>query len=174
MYRSSPFRSTLNTGYITALDMCEVCTEAVHSVAPWTRVTSQLWTSVKYEPPWDTFVHISTIFTRFYVSRTILRWHFRWACFGNSTTLPRLYLWRPANSTTLTRAPNQPGVLFLNAFWLSVCLLLLLIPWAPHDFSWFCGLCCPPSLFFLNQFGKYIPGPSILHECTLQCFQKTL
>ena len=29
MYRSSPFRSTLNTGYITALDMCEVCTEAV-------------------------------------------------------------------------------------------------------------------------------------------------
>ena len=27
---SSPFRSTLNTGYITALDMCEVCTEAVH------------------------------------------------------------------------------------------------------------------------------------------------
>ena len=33
MYRSSPFRSTLNTGYITALDMCEVCTEAVHSVA---------------------------------------------------------------------------------------------------------------------------------------------
>ena len=56
MYRSSPFRSNLNTdyiagldmskylpkqsiplqfntGYITALDMCEVCTEAVHSVA---------------------------------------------------------------------------------------------------------------------------------------------
>ena len=30
MYQSSPFRSTLNTGYITALDMCEVCTEAVH------------------------------------------------------------------------------------------------------------------------------------------------
>ena len=30
---SSPFRSTLNTGYITALAMCEVCTEAVHSVA---------------------------------------------------------------------------------------------------------------------------------------------
>ena len=33
MYRSSPFRSTLNTGYITALDMYEVCTEAVHSAA---------------------------------------------------------------------------------------------------------------------------------------------
>ena len=33
MYRSSPFRSTLNTGYITCLGMCEVCTEAVHSVA---------------------------------------------------------------------------------------------------------------------------------------------
>ena len=109
MYRSSPFRSTLNTGYITALDMCEVCTEAVHSIAPWTRVTSQLWTSVKYEPPSDTFVHISTTITRFYVSRTILRLHFRGAWFGNSTTLPRLYLWHPANSTTLTRAPNQPG-----------------------------------------------------------------
>ena len=112
MYRSSPFRSTLNTGYITALDMCEVCTEAVHSVAPWTRVTSQLWTSVKYEPPSDTVVHISTTLTRFYVSRTILRLHFRGAWFGNSTTLPRLYLWHPANSTTLTRAPNQPGALF--------------------------------------------------------------
>ena len=107
--RSSPFRSTLNTGYITALDMCEVCTEAVHSVAPWARVTSQLWTSVKYEPPSDTSVHISTTLTRFYVSRTILRLHFRGAWFGNSTTLPRLYLWHPANSTTLTRAPNQPG-----------------------------------------------------------------
>ena len=33
MYRSSPFRSTVNTGYITGLDMCRVCTEAVHSVA---------------------------------------------------------------------------------------------------------------------------------------------
>ena len=49
MYRSSPFHSTLNTGYITALDMC-VCTEAVHSVALWTRVTLQLWTCVKYVP----------------------------------------------------------------------------------------------------------------------------
>ena len=33
MYRSSPFRSTLNTGYIPALDMCEVWTEAVDSLA---------------------------------------------------------------------------------------------------------------------------------------------
>ena len=39
MYRRSPFRSTLNMGYITGLDMCKVCTEAVHSVALWTRVT---------------------------------------------------------------------------------------------------------------------------------------
>ena len=39
MYRSSPFRSTLNTGYITGLGMCKVCTEAVHCVALWTRVT---------------------------------------------------------------------------------------------------------------------------------------
>ena len=50
MYRSSPFRSTLNTSYITALGMCEVCTEAVDSVALWTRVTSQLWACVTYVP----------------------------------------------------------------------------------------------------------------------------
>ena len=54
MYRSSAPRSTLNTGYITALDMCEVCTEAVHSVALGTRVTSQLWTCVKYVPKQST------------------------------------------------------------------------------------------------------------------------
>ena len=33
MYRSSPFRSTLKANVITALGMCKVCTEAVHSVA---------------------------------------------------------------------------------------------------------------------------------------------
>ena len=32
MYRSSPLRSTLNTNVITGLDMCKVCTEAVHCV----------------------------------------------------------------------------------------------------------------------------------------------
>ena len=54
MCRSSPFRSNLNTSYITGLDMCEVCTETVHSVALWTRVTLQLWTCVKYRssPLW--------------------------------------------------------------------------------------------------------------------------
>ena len=73
MYRSSPVRSTLNTSYITGLDMCKVCTEAVlsvalwtrvtlgldmckvcteavHSVALWTRVTSQVWSCVQYVP----------------------------------------------------------------------------------------------------------------------------
>ena len=50
MYRSSPFRSTLNTGYITGLGMCKVCTEAVHSVALWTRVTLQVWTCAHYVP----------------------------------------------------------------------------------------------------------------------------
>ena len=48
MYWSSPVRSTLNTGYITGVDMCKVCTEAVQSVALWTRVTLQVWTCVKY------------------------------------------------------------------------------------------------------------------------------
>ena len=38
MYRSSPLRSSLNTGYISGLGMCEVCTKAVHFVALWTRV----------------------------------------------------------------------------------------------------------------------------------------
>ena len=33
MYRSSPFRSTLNTSYITGVDICKLFTEAVHSVA---------------------------------------------------------------------------------------------------------------------------------------------
>ena len=40
----------VNTGYITGLDMFEVCTEALHSVALWTRVTSLLWTCLKYVP----------------------------------------------------------------------------------------------------------------------------
>ena len=43
--------SALKTGYITSLDMCKVCTEAVHSVALWTRVTVQVWTCVKQSIP---------------------------------------------------------------------------------------------------------------------------
>ena len=62
MYRSSLFRSILNTGYITGSDMCEVCTEAVHSVAFWTRVTSQAWTCVKYVPKQTIFSDKNTIF----------------------------------------------------------------------------------------------------------------
>ena len=54
--KSSFGTCTVNTSYITGLDMCKVCTEAVHSVALWTRVTSQVWTCVKYVPkqsiPW--------------------------------------------------------------------------------------------------------------------------
>ena len=50
MYRGSPLRSTLNTGYISGLGMCEVCTEAVDCVALWTRVTLQVWACVKYVP----------------------------------------------------------------------------------------------------------------------------
>ena len=89
MCRSSPFRTTLNTGYITALDMCAVCstaqhfdykfhhssghewlsTEAVHCVALWARVTSQLWTCVnflKYVPKQSTAKHL--IWTRGYIT----------------------------------------------------------------------------------------------------------
>ena len=43
-------RSTWNTNVITALGMCKVCTEAVHSVALGTRTLSQLWACVKYVP----------------------------------------------------------------------------------------------------------------------------
>ena len=43
-------RSTLNTGYITGLDMYKPRTEAVHCVALWTRVTSPVWTCVRYVP----------------------------------------------------------------------------------------------------------------------------
>ena len=44
------FLNAANAGYITGLDMCKVCTEAVHSVALGTRVTLQVWTCVKYVP----------------------------------------------------------------------------------------------------------------------------
>ena len=61
MYRSSPFRSTWNTGYITGLDMCPVCTEAVHSVALGTRVTlqvlghvSSIYRSSPFRSTWNT------------------------------------------------------------------------------------------------------------------------
>ena len=97
MYRSSPFRSTLNTGYITALDMCEVCTEAVHSIAPWTRVTSQLWTSVKYEPPSDTF-------------GPYFHNHYTLLCLKDdfTFTFPRGLIWKFDNpSTTLSLAPGK-------------------------------------------------------------------
>ena len=50
MYRSSPFRSTANRNDITGLDMCQVCTEAVHSAARRTRTISQVWTCFKYVP----------------------------------------------------------------------------------------------------------------------------
>ena len=74
MYRGSPSRSTLKTKVITGLDMCKVCTEAVHRIAfwkqklsqvvdmckvcteavhreaLWQRKLSQVWTCVKYVP----------------------------------------------------------------------------------------------------------------------------
>ena len=55
MYRSSPFRSTLNTSYITGFDISKVCTEAVHSVALWTRVTPQVWSCVQFTHPSSPF-----------------------------------------------------------------------------------------------------------------------
>ena len=36
------------TRVTSCLDMCKICTEAVHSVALWTRVPSQAWTCLKY------------------------------------------------------------------------------------------------------------------------------
>ena len=59
MYRSSPFRSTLNTGYITCLGMCKVCTEAVHSVALWTCVPMQ--GTLSSPPPQPTPHHPSCV-----------------------------------------------------------------------------------------------------------------
>ena len=61
VYRCSPFRSTLNTSYITRLYMCEVCTDAGHSVALWTRVTSRDWTYVKCVPLHHTFGHVWSV-----------------------------------------------------------------------------------------------------------------
>ena len=74
MYRGSSSRSTLTTKVITGLDMCKVCTEAIHRIAfwkqklsqvvdmckvcteavhreaLWQRKLSQVWTCVKYVP----------------------------------------------------------------------------------------------------------------------------
>ena len=84
MYRSSPLRSTSNTGYSTGLDMCKVCTEAVHSVGLWTRVTLQVWTCVKYVA-----VHSVALWTRVtlqvwtcvkYVSKQSIEQRFEHVC----------------------------------------------------------------------------------------------
>ena len=54
MYRSSPLRSTLKHGLHYRFGMCEVCTEAVHCVALWTRVTLQgfghVWSMYRSSP----------------------------------------------------------------------------------------------------------------------------
>ena len=42
--------SLFSQDFCWGLDMCKVCTEAVHSVALWTRVTLQVWTCVKSVP----------------------------------------------------------------------------------------------------------------------------
>ena len=42
MYRGSPSRSTLTTKVIAGLDMCKVCTEAVHREALWKQKLSQV------------------------------------------------------------------------------------------------------------------------------------
>ena len=57
MYRSSPLRSTLNTGYIAGLDMCKVCTEAVHCAALWTCVQVQKNVIIP-TPPHPTLSHV--------------------------------------------------------------------------------------------------------------------
>ena len=98
MHRSSPLRSTLNTNVFTGLDMFKVCTEAVHSLS-------------------ETVFTTSTTFPHFYGTTVIFRLHFRGALFADSTTLPRFCLWHPADSTTLTRAPYQPGA--KNNHWTS-------------------------------------------------------
>ena len=57
MYRSSPLRSTLSTGYITGLDMCKVCAEAVHCAALWTCVQVQKNVIIP-TPPHPTLSHV--------------------------------------------------------------------------------------------------------------------
>ena len=120
MYRSSPFRSTLNTGYITCLGMCKVCTEAVHSVALWTRVTLRwdmckvctdavhsvaLWTRVTLR--WDMCkvcteaVHSVALWTR-----VTLRWDMCEVC---TEAVHSVALWTcvPMQGT-LSSPPPQP------------------------------------------------------------------
>ena len=54
----APFRSTSNTGCITCLGMCKVCSEAVHSIALKTRVTLHVWACVKCVPKQSIPLHL--------------------------------------------------------------------------------------------------------------------
>ena len=85
-----------------ALDMCRVCTEAVHSVALWTRVTSPLWTYVALDQCklWTPFGHFCPYFHTPY---TLL-------CPKDEITFtfPRGLIWKIDNpSTTLSLAPGN-------------------------------------------------------------------
>ena len=50
LYRSSPLRSTFNTGYIKVWTCVTVCTEAVHCVALGTRVTLRFGHVLQFVP----------------------------------------------------------------------------------------------------------------------------
>ena len=114
MYWSSPLRSTLNTGYITVVDMCQVCTEAVctnqlgasetkteaqviHDRRKWERGAGE----TKCEAQGEMFLkHKVGCFFSFFAGFTWLDFYIRWIqhvvdpfCIFAVVLLPCLLLW---------------------------------------------------------------------------------
>ena len=143
MYRSSPLRSTLNTGYSTGLDMCKVCTEAVHSVALWTRVTLQVWTCVKYVA-----VHSVALWTRVtlqvwtcvkYVSKQSIEQRFEHVC-------------KCKRMSSSPPHPTPPYPMWCVCGWLwggkndaKLCLCVLVTPVCVRGWLWKMAVCARDS-----------------------------
>ena len=69
MYRSSPFHSTLNTGYITGLGMCKVCTEPLKRRKVHENIRPNINTPPKTTFEWTyiPIVSMYSIFTHIYL-----------------------------------------------------------------------------------------------------------
>ena len=162
MYRSSPFRSTLNMGYITGLDMCKVCTEAVHSVALWTRVTLGLDMCACTEPlktQKSARRHTASISTRLQQ----LRFHNQNAGFNNHSP--------GTDSRTIVSITNKMETVMLSTphpphptlgFWIRLFWLLnpWLLMWLLNPGFWLLNPCCW-RLWLLNP-GFWLLNPALL------------
>ena len=157
MYRSSPFRSTLNTGYITGLDMCKVCTEAVHSGALWTRVTLHVWTCVKYVPKQSIpehfehglhymFGHVYSIYRSSPFRSTL---NTGYITLGHSTCVVKTCQFHGAVNTSSAKTTPSPAPTYTNK-------------WAEITFFWKKSL----YLLFISQScAAFIPNSRDAYKC---------